>query len=157
MAEFMLKELPVHNSENFSKFQADAHKRTSAKKPPVYVPTNEDYPSLEIVTEKTNILLRYLYQSWEKKCPRRNKRELNESRSGADDAGNSPSNGNNNQSASSFSQTSSSSGSSLSSSNPSSSSSNPSSSSNNPSSSNSLQPRHKRPRHDHPSTSNDST
>ncbi|KAF2361530.1 DET1- and DDB1-associated protein 1 N-terminal [Trinorchestia longiramus] len=133
----MLKELPVHNSENFSKFQADAHKRTSAKKPPVYIPTSEDYPSLEIVTEKTNILLRFLYQSWEKKCPRRNKRELNETRGGDDVSGGSSTSSP--AGSSSFPQTSSTNNNSGS------------------SSSSTQQPRQKRPRHDHPSTSTDST
>ncbi|KAK4308240.1 hypothetical protein Pmani_020048 [Petrolisthes manimaculis] len=45
--------------------------RTSYKKPPVYLPTKDSPGSQEIVTEKTNILLRYLHQQWEKKCPKK--------------------------------------------------------------------------------------
>ncbi|KAJ0059013.1 hypothetical protein NL108_002252, partial [Boleophthalmus pectinirostris] len=37
------------------------------RRPSVYLPTRE-YPSEQIiVTEKTNILLRYLHQQWDKK------------------------------------------------------------------------------------------
>uniref|UniRef100_A0A672KE53 DET1- and DDB1-associated protein 1 n=1 Tax=Sinocyclocheilus grahami TaxID=75366 RepID=A0A672KE53_SINGR len=38
------------------------------RRPSVYLPTRE-YPSEQIiVTEKTNILLRYLHQQWDKKA-----------------------------------------------------------------------------------------
>ncbi|XP_040911275.1 DET1- and DDB1-associated protein 1-like isoform X2 [Toxotes jaculatrix] len=57
-----LKGLPVYNKNNFSRFHADSNRR-----PSVYLPTRE-YPSEQIiVTEKTNILLRYLHQQWDKK------------------------------------------------------------------------------------------
>ncbi|XP_061588632.1 DET1- and DDB1-associated protein 1-like isoform X2 [Cololabis saira] len=57
-----LKGLPVYNKNNFSRFHADSNRR-----PSVYLPTR-DYPSEQIiVTEKTNILLRYLHQQWDKK------------------------------------------------------------------------------------------
>ncbi|TRY66630.1 hypothetical protein DNTS_007779 [Danionella cerebrum] len=51
MADF-LKGLPVYNKTNFSRFHADSVCKASSK---------------FIVTEKTNILLRYLHQQWDKK------------------------------------------------------------------------------------------
>ncbi|XP_062888587.1 DET1- and DDB1-associated protein 1 isoform X1 [Mobula hypostoma] len=84
MADF-LKGLPVYNESNFSRFHADSVCKASNRRPSVYLPTRE-YPSeqsecslshidiairnattLVIVTEKTNILLRYLHQQWDKK------------------------------------------------------------------------------------------
>uniref|UniRef100_A0A8I6A0C8 DET1- and DDB1-associated protein 1 n=1 Tax=Rattus norvegicus TaxID=10116 RepID=A0A8I6A0C8_RAT len=73
MADF-LKGLPVYNKSNFSRFHADSVCKASNRRPSVYLPTRE-YPSEQIiVTEKTNILLRYLHQQWDKKArtpPRR--------------------------------------------------------------------------------------
>ena len=40
-AASFLKELPVYNEENFSKFQADPSGRSSYKRPPVYLPTKD--------------------------------------------------------------------------------------------------------------------
>ncbi|XP_076060906.1 DET1- and DDB1-associated protein 1 [Oratosquilla oratoria] len=71
MAASFLKGLPVYNEQNFSKFQSDPSGRTAYKKPPVYLPTKDNPESQEIVTEKTNILLRYLHQQCEKKCPKK--------------------------------------------------------------------------------------
>ncbi|KAM8960434.1 DET1- and DDB1-associated protein 1 [Pelodytes ibericus] len=66
MADF-LKGLPVYNESNFSRFHADSVCKASNRRPSVYLPTRE-YPSDQIiVTEKTNILLRYLHQQWDKK------------------------------------------------------------------------------------------
>ncbi|CAM2109162.1 unnamed protein product [Caretta caretta] len=66
MADF-LKGLPVYNKSNFSRFHADSVCKASNRRPSVYLPTRE-YPSEQIiVTEKTNILLRYLHQQWDKK------------------------------------------------------------------------------------------
>ncbi|XP_048470310.1 DET1- and DDB1-associated protein 1 isoform X1 [Rhincodon typus] len=66
MADF-LKGLPVYNESNFSRFHADSVCKASNRRPSVYLPTRE-YPSEQIiVTEKTNILLRYLHQQWDKK------------------------------------------------------------------------------------------
>ncbi|XP_073407436.1 DET1- and DDB1-associated protein 1 [Dendrobates tinctorius] len=66
MADF-LKGLPVYNETNFSRFHADSVCKASNRRPSVYLPTRE-YPSDQIiVTEKTNILLRYLHQQWGKK------------------------------------------------------------------------------------------
>ncbi|CAD7677598.1 unnamed protein product [Nyctereutes procyonoides] len=57
-----LKGLPVYNKSNFSRFHADSVCKASNWRPSVYLPTWE-YPSEQIiVTEKTNILLRYLHQ-----------------------------------------------------------------------------------------------
>uniref|UniRef100_A0A8K9UR81 DET1- and DDB1-associated protein 1 n=1 Tax=Oncorhynchus mykiss TaxID=8022 RepID=A0A8K9UR81_ONCMY len=62
-----LKGLPVYNKRNFSLFHADPVCKASNRRPSVYLPTCE-YPSEQIiVTEKTNILLRYLHQQWDKK------------------------------------------------------------------------------------------
>ncbi|XP_033634903.1 DET1- and DDB1-associated protein 1-like [Asterias rubens] len=62
----MLRGLPSHNENNFSRFHSDGS-RGSSKKPAVYLPT-KDYPSDQVITtEKTNILLRYLHQQWDKK------------------------------------------------------------------------------------------
>ncbi|XP_048470311.1 DET1- and DDB1-associated protein 1 isoform X2 [Rhincodon typus] len=62
-----LKGLPVYNESNFSRFHADSVCKASNRRPSVYLPTRE-YPSEQIiVTEKTNILLRYLHQQWDKK------------------------------------------------------------------------------------------
>ncbi|KAI1883332.1 hypothetical protein AGOR_G00244100 [Albula goreensis] len=79
-----LKGLPVYNKTNFSRFHADSVCKASHsachtlrhsvilkvdqnRRPSVYLPTRE-YPSEQIiVTEKTNILLRYLHQQWNKK------------------------------------------------------------------------------------------
>ncbi|XP_008331896.1 DET1- and DDB1-associated protein 1-like [Cynoglossus semilaevis] len=62
-----LKGLPVYNKNNFSRFHADSVCKASNRRPSVYLPTRE-YPSEQIiVTEKTNILLRYLHQQWDKK------------------------------------------------------------------------------------------
>jgi len=80
----LLKNLPTHNSENFSKVAAggSAYDISSAQRQhynsstgvssryrnPLYVPT-KDFPGEQrIVTEKTNILLRYLHQQWDKKA-----------------------------------------------------------------------------------------
>ncbi|XP_068127368.1 DET1- and DDB1-associated protein 1 isoform X1 [Hyperolius riggenbachi] len=66
LADF-LKGLPVYNESNFSRFHADSMCKASNRRPSVYLPTRE-YPSDQIiVTEKTNILLRYLHQQWDKK------------------------------------------------------------------------------------------
>ncbi|XP_064197365.1 DET1- and DDB1-associated protein 1-like isoform X1 [Anguilla rostrata] len=66
LADF-LKGLPVYNKSNFSRFHADSVCKASNRRPSVYLPTRE-YPSEQIiVTEKTNILLRYLHQQWNKK------------------------------------------------------------------------------------------
>uniref|UniRef100_A0A8C7IUI1 DET1- and DDB1-associated protein 1 n=1 Tax=Oncorhynchus kisutch TaxID=8019 RepID=A0A8C7IUI1_ONCKI len=62
-----LKGLPVYNKSNFSRFHADSVCKASNRRPSVYLPTRE-YPSEQIiVTEKTNILLRYLHHHWDKK------------------------------------------------------------------------------------------
>lgn len=87
IAEF-LKDLPSHDTENFSLFNTENGIRTSLKRPSVYLPTDEmpadqgdiathwipllvfAYIRLSIsviVTEKKSILLRYLHQQWEKK------------------------------------------------------------------------------------------
>lgn len=74
LSEF-LKDLPTHNRDNFTRIQTDSNigrpthgQVTSRSRSTVYVPT-KDIPSEQvIVTEKTNILLRYLHQQWDKKA-----------------------------------------------------------------------------------------
>ncbi|XP_072037850.1 DET1- and DDB1-associated protein 1-like [Amphiura filiformis] len=62
----LLKGLPSHNESNFSRYYTEPN-RTTCKKPTVYLPT-KDFPSEQVITtEKTNILLRYLHQQWDKK------------------------------------------------------------------------------------------
>lgn len=62
----LLKGLPSHNESNFSRYYSEPN-RTACKKPTVYLPTKE-FPSEQVITtEKTNILLRYLHQQWDKK------------------------------------------------------------------------------------------
>ena len=83
-----LKDLPTYNSENFTRIHNNSSSSdtstanpgtsgshhtsnhssiTSRNRPPMYVPT-KDYPyEQEIVTERTNILLRYLHQQLDKK------------------------------------------------------------------------------------------
>ncbi|KAL3865905.1 hypothetical protein ACJMK2_043253 [Sinanodonta woodiana] len=67
MADF-LKELPSYNETNFTRFHADSgNGKTNMKRPAVYIST-KDYPEQQIITtEKTNILLRYLHQQWDRK------------------------------------------------------------------------------------------
>ncbi|XP_037080632.1 DET1- and DDB1-associated protein 1-like [Pollicipes pollicipes] len=69
-----LRGLPCRDSKNFSKFSADSGPKASGKKAPIYMPTT-DHPSAQvIVTEKTNILLRYLHWRWEKKLQDQSKK-----------------------------------------------------------------------------------
>ncbi|KAM7285412.1 DET1- and DDB1-associated protein 1 [Ixodes scapularis] len=77
-AEF-LKGLPSYNENNFTRFQADASCKTTVRRPSVYLPT-KDHPSDQVITtEKTNILLRYLHQQWDKKQSSSKKRDANRS------------------------------------------------------------------------------
>ncbi|CAD7077728.1 unnamed protein product [Hermetia illucens] len=77
VSEF-LKGLPCHNEQNFSLFNTENGIRTSLKRPSVYLPT-EDLPSEQIiVTEKKNILLRYLHQQWDKKINAPKRRDNSE-------------------------------------------------------------------------------
>ncbi|XP_069137910.1 DET1- and DDB1-associated protein 1-like isoform X1 [Argopecten irradians] len=62
-----LKGLPSHNESNFTKFHTDSSCKVGVRKPGVYIST-KDFPSEQVITtEKTNILLRYLHQQWDKK------------------------------------------------------------------------------------------
>lgn len=75
-----LKDLPTYNRENFSRINNSDGPNTASSstttrnastasrhRPQMYVPT-KDYPhEQEIVTERTNILLRYLHQQLDKK------------------------------------------------------------------------------------------
>ncbi|XP_074650777.1 DET1- and DDB1-associated protein 1-like [Tubulanus polymorphus] len=66
MGDF-LKELPSYNKTNFTRYIADSSCRSGARKPSVYISTT-DHPSEQVITtDKTNILLRYLHQQWDKK------------------------------------------------------------------------------------------
>ncbi|KAK2164862.1 hypothetical protein LSH36_58g18068 [Paralvinella palmiformis] len=60
-----MKGLPSYNENNFTRFHADSS--CKSKRPSVYICT-KDYPAEQVITtDKTNILLRYLHQQWDKK------------------------------------------------------------------------------------------
>ncbi|TSM94640.1 DET1- and DDB1-associated protein 1 [Bagarius yarrelli] len=84
VTEDFLKGLPVYNKTNFSRFHADSVCKASNRRPSVYLPTRE-YPSEQIiVTEKTNILLRYLHQQWDKKnAAKKREREQEQAEGGS--------------------------------------------------------------------------
>ncbi|XP_020615177.1 DET1- and DDB1-associated protein 1-like [Orbicella faveolata] len=64
----LLKELPSFNRHNFSKYATDSATKPTNRRPVVYLPTKEDGTTEQvIVTDKANILLRYLHQQWEVK------------------------------------------------------------------------------------------
>ena len=64
-----LKDLPTYNQKNFSRIhEVDVSQTPTHGRQTKYVPTDEYSPDeQEIVTEKTNILLRYLHQQLDKK------------------------------------------------------------------------------------------
>ena len=70
-----LKDLPTYNRENFTRIHNNESSNrnggnqqiTSRNRPTMYVPTKEYPYEQEIVTERTNILLRYLHQQLDKK------------------------------------------------------------------------------------------
>ncbi|KAI1301224.1 DET1- and DDB1-associated protein 1 [Halotydeus destructor] len=63
-----LQDLPSVDKDNFSRYQPDASFKISSRRPSVYLPTKEHGPPSQIITtEKTNILLRYLHQQFDKK------------------------------------------------------------------------------------------
>ena len=98
LGEF-LKNLPTHNRENFSNVSlGGSYDISSAQRQhynsstgvscryrnPLYVPT-KDFPGEQrIVTEKTNILLRYLHQQWDKKAAQQ--QQLHRKREAASEA-----------------------------------------------------------------------
>ncbi|KAK3731430.1 hypothetical protein QZH41_013618, partial [Actinostola sp. cb2023] len=64
----LLKELPSFNQSNFSRYHRDSTCKPSNRRPAVYLPTKDVIaPEQTIVTDKTNILLRYLHHQWEAK------------------------------------------------------------------------------------------
>ncbi|XP_052239313.1 DET1- and DDB1-associated protein 1-like [Dreissena polymorpha] len=73
-----LKELPSYDENNFSRFNSESGLKSSVKKPSVYICT-KDHPSEQVITtEKTNILLRYLHQQWDRKnCTKRDSAKAN--------------------------------------------------------------------------------
>nr|ACO10886.1 DET1- and DDB1-associated protein 1 [Caligus rogercresseyi] len=67
-----LRDLPSRDRDNFTRLSSEAggspNGHQSVRRSTVYVPT-KDFPSEQIIiTEKTNILLRFLHQQWEKKA-----------------------------------------------------------------------------------------
>ena len=65
-----LKDLPTYNRENFTKISSESSsnsRQSSRTRPAMYVPTKDHPEEQEIVTERTNILLRYLHQQLDKK------------------------------------------------------------------------------------------
>ena len=66
-----LKDLPTYNRENFTRISSESatasRNSSSRTRPAMYVPTKDHPEEQEIVTERTNILLRYLHQQLDKK------------------------------------------------------------------------------------------
>jgi len=62
-----LNGLPSKHPENFQKWAMDGPKSNITRKPASYVPTKDIPAQQVIVTEKTNILLRYLHAQFDKK------------------------------------------------------------------------------------------
>ena len=67
-----LKDLPTYNRENFTRISSESatasrQQSSSRTRPAMYVPTKDHPEEQEIVTERTNILLRYLHQQLDKK------------------------------------------------------------------------------------------
>ncbi|KAK2718921.1 DET1- and DDB1-associated protein 1-like isoform X2 [Artemia franciscana] len=73
----MLKDLPSKNLESFAKFSEEPWGSTHGKKMPVYIPTEENDNDTVIITDKTNILLRFLRQKQEQKINELRKMESN--------------------------------------------------------------------------------
>ncbi|XP_023322897.1 DET1- and DDB1-associated protein 1-like [Eurytemora carolleeae] len=69
-----LKDLPSRNKENFTRLNPDSHHRGTTGKKSTYLTTKDDPPEQIIVTERTNILLRFLHQQWDKKTNSTKKR-----------------------------------------------------------------------------------
>jgi len=87
MADF-LKDLPTRNADNFTKINPDTCHRSSTGKKTAYVPVKDIPADQVIVTEKTNILLRYLHQQWDKKSA--GKKRTGESGAGSEEAAKKP-------------------------------------------------------------------
>ncbi|XP_021968129.1 DET1- and DDB1-associated protein 1 [Folsomia candida] len=62
-----LSGLPSKHPDNFQKWVMDGPKSNVTRRPASYVPTKDIPAQQVIVTEKTNILLRYLHQQFDKK------------------------------------------------------------------------------------------
>ncbi|XP_050427279.1 DET1- and DDB1-associated protein 1 [Adelges cooleyi] len=63
IAEF-LDGLPSFDARNFSRFHSDNGR---SKRAPVYISTKDSPSDQIIVTDKSNLLLRYLHNQWDKK------------------------------------------------------------------------------------------
>eukprot|EP00090_Calanus_glacialis_P023821 TRINITY_DN3694_c0_g1_i2.p2 TRINITY_DN3694_c0_g1~~TRINITY_DN3694_c0_g1_i2.p2 ORF type:complete len:141 (-),score=47.92 TRINITY_DN3694_c0_g1_i2:110-478(-) len=87
MADF-LKNLPTHNADNFTKINPDTCHRSSTGKKTAYVPVKDIPADQVIVTEKTNILLRFLHQQWDKKAT--TKKRSGEAGAGSEEAAKKP-------------------------------------------------------------------
>jgi len=76
VSEF-LSGLPSRDPHNFERWSTDGPKQNVTRRPTSYVPTkdNSSENTQIIVTEKTNILLRYLHQQFEKKAKNVQKRD----------------------------------------------------------------------------------
>ncbi|XP_050519813.1 DET1- and DDB1-associated protein 1 [Daktulosphaira vitifoliae] len=63
IAEF-LDGMPSFDAKNFSRFHSDNGR---SKRAPVYISTKDTPSDQIIVTDKSNLLLRYLHNQWDKK------------------------------------------------------------------------------------------
>jgi len=87
VADF-LKDLPTRNADNFTKIDPESCHRSSTGKKTAYVPVKDIPADQVIVTEKTNILLRYLHQQWDKKAS--TKKRSGEAGAGPEDGAKKP-------------------------------------------------------------------
>jgi DET1- and DDB1-associated protein 1 len=70
-----LKDLPSKNKEHFSRLNIETHNRSTNSRKSTYLTTKDIPPEQKIVTERENMLLRYLHQQWDKKTNAMKKRQ----------------------------------------------------------------------------------
>jgi len=70
-----LKDLPSKNKEHFSRLNIETHNRSYNNRKSTYLTTKDIPPEQKIVTERENMLLRYLHQQWDKKTNAMKKRQ----------------------------------------------------------------------------------
>jgi len=70
----LLKDLPSRNKENFTRIDLESQHRSANGKRSTYLTTKETQPEQIIVTERANIVLKFLHQQWDKKTNATKKR-----------------------------------------------------------------------------------
>nr|ACO15029.1 DET1- and DDB1-associated protein 1 [Caligus clemensi] len=81
-----LRNLPSTNRENFTRLSSESpsNQSQSLRRNTVYVPTKDTPSEQIIITEKTNILLRFLHQQWEKKAGQKRRESSSEGHENSD-------------------------------------------------------------------------